>query len=143
MINLNQEREKFEEFFSGDYEYVFGECFNEAEGYFYEGKHDKSAYFAFEAWKKRAEQENAEITTLKQQLEKLESGEFVLVPKRVNQKMLLAAVQAMFGEFNERNLSGQGAYSDDIASLANEFANHQLSNVWRAMIEAAQENGDE
>lgn len=81
MIDLELERKAFEEHFNGEYEYFFGECFNQKNGYFYEGKHDKSAYFAFEAWKKCAESKQAEIDSLKAQLAKIESGEFVVVPK--------------------------------------------------------------
>lgn len=81
MIDLEKEREAFQEHFNGEYEYFFGECFNQENGYFYEGKHDKSAYFAFEAWKKCAESKQAEIDSLKGQLAKIESGEFVVVPK--------------------------------------------------------------
>ncbi|MDI3379262.1 hypothetical protein [Acinetobacter sp. V89_7] len=81
MIDLEKEREAFQEHFNGEYEYFFGECFNQENGYFYEGKHDKSAYFAFEAWKKCAESKQAEIDSLKAQLAKIESGEFVVVHK--------------------------------------------------------------
>lgn len=41
-----------------------------------------SNYGDFVVWLKRAELAQAEITELKQKLEKLESGEFVLVPKK-------------------------------------------------------------
>lgn len=68
MVDFEKEREAFQEHFNGEYEYVFGECFNQENGYFYEGKHDKSAYFAFEAWKKCAESKQAEIDLLKAQL---------------------------------------------------------------------------
>ena len=74
MIDLEKEREAFQEHFNGEYEYFFGECFNQENGYFYEGKHDKSAYFAFEAWKKCAESKQAEIDSLKAQLAKIESS---------------------------------------------------------------------
>ncbi len=90
MIDLEKERKVFQEHFNGEYEYVFGECFNQENGYFYEGRHDKSAYFAFEAWKKCAESKKAEIDSLKAQLAKVESGEYVLVPKEPTDEIINA-----------------------------------------------------
>ncbi|WP_252717778.1 hypothetical protein [Acinetobacter soli] len=119
MIDLEKEREAFQEHFNGEYEYVFGECFNKENEYFYEGKHDKSAYFAFEAWKKCAESKQAEIDSLKAQLAKVESGEYVVVPKEPTLKMLKVADKHVM----DCNATPESAY--------------------KAMIEAAQENSHE
>lgn len=119
MINLEKEREAFQEHFNGEYEYVFGECFNQEKGYFYEGKHDKSAYFAFEAWKKCAESKQAEIDLLKAQLAKVESGEYVIVPKEPTFQMKQAAYKQ---------------YDTGLISI---------TEIYQAMIEAAQERNND
>lgn len=132
MIDLEKEREAFQEHFNGEYEYVFGECFNQEKGYFYEGKHDKSAYFAFEAWKKCAESKQAEIDSLKAQLAKVESSDYVLVPtSQLNQWGHMANYAQEYGCpecFESRG------YAHNLACEINEYFKP---------AEAAQENSHE
>lgn len=73
----------------------------------------------------------------------VESGNFVLVPRKMSNSMIEAAVQAMFGPFNEKNLSGQGAYSNDIAPLANVFVNQKLSKLWGDILKDVLKSAEE
>lgn len=66
MIDLEKEREEFIKVYTEIY-----------------GEHDQ----LWQGWKKRAELAQAEITELKQKLEKLESGEFVLVPRNLSNEL--------------------------------------------------------
>ncbi|WP_155756721.1 hypothetical protein [Acinetobacter nectaris] len=50
------------------------------------------------SWRNRAALAQAEITKLKQKLEKLESGEFVLMPRKLSENMVLHAHKYHEGE---------------------------------------------
>ncbi|MCF9035305.1 hypothetical protein [Acinetobacter nectaris] len=74
MIDLEKELNNFE-YFCNDFGHV-----NLAKDKTYRYK-NRQTQIMWTHWKARAKLAQAEITELKQKLEKLESGEFVLVPK--------------------------------------------------------------
>ena len=89
MINFDKEREAFEDAYShcdfikqvkycgNHYETINGLTINKSA----KKLAVSIANSSWSAWQKRAELAQAEITELKQKLERLESGEFVLVPR--------------------------------------------------------------
>lgn len=156
MIDLEKERKVFQEHFNGEYEYVFGECFNQENGYFYEGRHDKSAYFAFEAWKKCAESKQAEIDLLKAQLSKLNdtvqhlktesSGVHAALreQQRINEDLLEKLFGVDAGEYVIVPKSPTNKMIGNAQGCGENFLFHyQVREVWNSMIETAQEQDND
>ncbi|MFY2512831.1 hypothetical protein ACNJ69_12275 [Acinetobacter soli] len=114
MIDLELERKAFEELSYKNGVRNFTK--DEADGGYCSAELD----YNWHIWIKSAESKQAEIDSLKAQLAKIESGEFVVVPK--NPSLLMQC------EY----------YKNSVAPVA------RLSvNGYRAMIKAAQENSHE
>ncbi|MCF9034390.1 hypothetical protein [Acinetobacter nectaris] len=80
MIDLEKELNNFE-YFCNDFGHV-----NLAKDKTYRYK-NRQTQIMWTHWKARAKLAQAEITELKQKLEKLESGEFVLVPRNLSNEL--------------------------------------------------------
>lgn len=77
MIDLEKEREAFEEM-----AHKMGMCLDQYWGDGYDNPYEnEDTYLAYNIFREGAKSKKSEIKELKQKLEKIESGEFVLVPR--------------------------------------------------------------
>ncbi|WP_048764185.1 hypothetical protein [Acinetobacter sp. 243_ASPC] len=135
MIDLELERKLFQDFLDENYDFE-----NHEETYFDKktqcyvndgGEDTESLNVAWEVHKKCAESKQAEIDSLKAQLAKIESDEYVDVPREPTDKTIAHMINTPI-EVNLLCDHADTFLSEDEAYIA-----------YQAMIEAAQENSHE